>query len=67
METDHVQARNNSLISGKTLAICIAVVAIALLAVAVFKIPLSTVAFAGILLACPLLHLIMMKDGQHKH
>ena len=51
----------------KTLWICAVVVGIAAVAVFVFKVPMGTIFFAGALLACPLVHIWMMKDGGHKH
>lgn len=55
---------NNSL---KWIGICIAVGAALLIAITVFKVPVSTVATSAIFLACPLLHIFMMKNGNHKH
>jgi len=51
----------------KWLGICLGLVVLALIAITVFRIPLSTVFLGAILLACPLMHLWMMKDGGHKH
>ncbi len=51
----------------KWLGVCLGLVAVALVAITVFRIPVSTVAFTGILLACPLMHFWMMKDSGHKH
>ncbi len=42
-------------------------VVLALVAVFIFKVPMGTLLFAGALLACPLLHIWMMKGGDHKH
>lgn len=67
MDVNHTHVQKNSLISTKTIGICIAVVAVAFLAVTIFRLPVSTVVFAGILLACPLLHVLMMKGGGHNH
>lgn len=47
--------------------ICVAVALMGLVAITIFKVPIGTVMFAGALLACPLLHIWMMKDGGHKH
>lgn len=55
---------NNSL---KWIGICLAVGASLLIAITVFKVPVSTVATSAIFLACPLLHIFMMKNGNHKH
>jgi len=51
----------------KWLGICLGLVALAIGAVAIFRIPVSTVIFGAVLLACPLMHIWMMKDGGHKH
>ena len=59
----------------KWFGICLGVVILALVAVNVFKVSMSTLFFAGILIACPLMHLWMMrgehsrtmKDRGHKH
>ncbi len=69
MEIDTVtKSKSSSLLSAKTLWICVAVAGIALAAVTFFKVPVGTIFFAGALLACPLLHIWMMRDGGgHKH
>lgn len=51
----------------KWILICLAVGAALLLAIMVFKIPVNTVATGALFLACPLLHIFMMKNGNHKH
>lgn len=51
----------------KTLGICLALIAVGIIALAVFKLSFNTLFFAGILLLCPLMHIWMMKDGGHKH
>ncbi len=57
----------NTILSGKTLGICLAVIALAVVALTVFKVSFGTLFFAGALLLCPLAHVWMMKDGGHKH
>ena len=57
----------NSVVSSKTLGICLVFIAVSLIALFVFKIPVNTLLLGGVLLACPLLHFWMMKDGGHKH
>lgn len=49
----------------KTFKLCVAVALVAIAVIWVFRIPFGTVGFALALLACPLLHVFMMKD--HKH
>ncbi len=56
-----------SLISAKTLSICLILLMVVFMAVSVFRVPAGTLFFAGALLACPLLHLFMMRNGGHKH
>lgn len=58
---------NNTFLSGKTLGICLGLIALAVVALTVFKVSLGTLFLAGALLLCPLLHVWMMKDSGHKH
>jgi hypothetical protein len=51
----------------KWLSICLGLIALAVVSVTIFRIPVSTVFFGAVLLACPLMHIWMMKDGGHKH
>lgn len=67
MEKTDTHTEKPSFVSAKTFGICIAGVAIAIVAISVFKVPISTIGFVAILLACPLMHIWMMKDGSHKH
>lgn len=56
------------LTKGKLLLICLAVVAIAVIAITVFKVSVGNLFFFAILLACPLMHIFMMKGhGNHDH
>ena len=62
METDmSVKNKAGSIFSSKTVWVCIV-----LIAVTIFKVPFGTLLFSGALLACPLLHILMMRDGGHK-
>ena len=67
MEKIDTHTKKASFISARTFGICIAGVAIAIIAISVFNVPVSTIGTAAILLACPLMHILMMKDGKHKH
>lgn len=54
----HTQQKStSSILSGKTLAICVGLIALAVAAVTLFKIPTGTVFLMGALLLCPLLSL----------
>lgn len=53
--------------AGRVVGICLGVIALAVVAVTIFKVSMGTLFFAGALLLCPLLHVWMMKDGGHKH
>lgn len=67
MDKFDTHPQKTSLFSVKTFGMCLVAVVIVFFAVTIFKIPISTVGYAAILLACPLLHVWMMKDGVHKH
>lgn len=60
-----VKHMNTGFLSGKTLSICLGLIALAVVALAVFKVSFGTLFFAGALLLCPLLHVWMMKGGEH--
>lgn len=51
----------------KWVGICLAVGAVILTAIFVFNVPVNTIATSAIFLACPLLHIMMMRNGNHKH
>lgn len=55
------------MLSAKTVWVCIALGLMALAAVFIFKVSMGTLLFAGALLACPLVHIWMMRSGDHKH
>ena len=59
-----VKAQDSSL---RWLGMCLGLIALAVVAVTIFQIPVGTVFFGAVLLACPLMHIWMMKDGGHKH
>ncbi len=64
---EHSNKTETGILSGKTAGICLALIALAVVAVTVFKVSVGTLFFAGALLLCPLMHFWMMKDGGHKH
>ena len=49
------------------MAACCLVPLAALAAITVFNIPVNTVIYFGILLLCPLLHFVMMRNMPHEH
>lgn len=56
-----------NLTKGKLLMICLALFPIVLIAVMVFKVSVGNLLFFGVLAACPLMHIFMMKNhGGHK-
>lgn len=57
----------NSTSPTKIATVCLLAVGAALAAVVIFGMSWGTVATAGILLACPLMHVFMMSGGKHKH
>lgn len=67
MNNINTQVQKTSLISAKSIGICLTGVIIAIIAVTMFNVPISTVGTAAILLACPLLHVLMMRGSNHKH
>ena len=64
-ELNSINKKPNS--TTKWLIICFSVVILAFIAVTVFRVSLNNLFFVGLLLACPLMHFWMMKDGGHKH
>ena len=59
--------KHKPLIGSQTLVFCIVIIAIAVTAVTVFKVSVGSLLFIGALLACPLMHVVMMKGMSHKH
>ncbi len=51
----------------RTVVVCVILVAVAIVVIGVFKVPVKSLLPYGILLACPLLHLFMMRGDGHKH
>ena len=51
----------------KILGICIAVATVAFAVIWIFKVTPANLVFAGTLLLCPILHIFMMRGGDHKH
>lgn len=49
------------LTKGKLLLICLSVFAAAIIAITVFKVSVENLFFFAVLLACPLMHIFMMK------
>lgn len=60
-----VTKTNSSLM--KWLGICVGIAIIALIAISVFKVSINSLVYGAALLACPLIHIWMMKNGNHKH
>ena len=54
-------------LSSKTLKICLGIIVIAVMALLVFKVPISGLLTVGIFLLCPLMHIFMMKGMGHDH
>ncbi len=66
MNCCHSEQKNKPLVSTQILIICFTVVAIAVTAVTVFKVSVGSIFFVVALLACPLMHILMMKGMNHK-
>lgn len=62
--TTNARSQNKTL---KWLGICLGIAVIAIVAVTVFNVGINSLIYIGVLLACPLMHFWMMKDGKHKH
>lgn len=56
------------LTKNKLLMICLAILGVVFVAVTVFKVSIGNLFFFAVLLACPLMHIFMMKGhGGHNH
>lgn len=68
-EHNHVSKKPTTLfgVSNKVILFCIALLAIAIVAVTVFKVSPGSLLYIGLFLACPLMHILMMRGGGHKH
>lgn len=53
--------------SKAVLLLCIIIPATAIIAVTVFKVSWGSLFYIGAFLACPLIHIVMMKGGGHNH
>ncbi len=64
---EHIHKQSLAPQKGKPtlLLICIALLGIAGIAITVFRVPFSTVLFYGAILACPLMHIFMMRGMTH--
>lgn len=62
----HSEQKNKPIVSSKILVVCVALVAIAVTAVTVFNVSVNSLFFIAALLACPLMHVLMMKNMNHK-
>lgn len=64
----HVEARTqNQNAVAKWTFICVGVVIALIVAVKFFNVSVNTLAYGAVLLACPLMHILMMRGGNHKH
>lgn len=54
-------------VSNKVILICVAVLAAMIIALTVFKVSAGSLLYIGLFLACPLMHILMMRGGNHKH
>jgi hypothetical protein len=51
----------------KMLLICGGLLAVAIIAVTVLKVSVGSLLYIGLFLMCPLMHIMMMGGGGHKH
>lgn len=64
---EQVSSNGKTTLTNKILLICVALLAIAIVAITVFKVSPGSLLYIGLFLACPLLHILMMRGGGHKH
>lgn len=67
MENSQHTTAGSSLLKNKTLLICLGLLGAVGTAIYIFNVSISTAIFLGFALACPLMHVWMMKNGGHKH
>ena len=67
MDTKDLTSAKSSNSLTKILGICLLVATVAFAAIWILKISPTSLLFAGTLLLCPLLHIFMMRGGEHKH
>lgn len=51
----------------KTLLICLLMIGFAAVGIVVLNIPVQSLLLYGLVAACPLIHLLMISGGKHKH
>ncbi len=51
--------------TNKILILCAGIAAAASVAIFIFKVPINSVLIYGVILLCPLMHLLMMNHGGH--
>lgn len=64
---EHMHEQSSTVQKGKStlFLVCVLLLGIAGIAITVFRIPFSTVLFYGAILACPLMHIFMMRGMTH--
>lgn len=53
--------------TAKIFKVVIVLIPLVILMLFIFKVPMDTILPFGLLLACPLMHLFMLKDDNHRH
>lgn len=54
-----------SILSLRSLGICISILVLAFIVITVFKITPGTLLLTGMFIACPLVHILMMRNHDH--